>query len=122
MQLADISDLLHVFPLGKTGGLIEAHPVAVDRRRGPGFRWVKPAASLKRYMPVYATAAEARFPLGKTGGLIEAIAGLAEGLEAWVRFPLGKTGGLIEAQASRRPSSPASRFPLGKTGGLIEAG
>ena len=39
---------LGTFPLGKTGGLIEASrpsrfPLAVL----PGFRWVKPAASLK---------------------------------------------------------------------------
>ena len=39
------------FPLGKTGGLIEASgracglPATVH-----GFRWVKPAASLKRYL------------------------------------------------------------------------
>ena len=110
------------FPLGKTGGLIEAplHSPCC----GVGWEW---------------------FPLGKTGGLIEAprlaalvVAGLTE-------FPLGKTGGLIEASrcatdavpnasfrwvkpaASLKPPAPppaAARrcvFPLGKTGGLIEA-
>ena len=38
------------FPLGKTGGLIEAVPVpAPYRAPGACFRWVKPAASLKQY-------------------------------------------------------------------------
>ena len=37
------------FPLGKTGGLIEAQPDQCDAREGNGgFRWVKPAASLKQ--------------------------------------------------------------------------
>ena len=42
------SRLPTVFPLGKTGGLIEAPR---NRARGCGrlgFRWVKPAASLKQ--------------------------------------------------------------------------
>ena len=62
------------FPLGKTGGLIEAmngprYPSQVAR----GFRWVKPAASLKHHaVGGAATTRQARFPLGKTGGLIEA--------------------------------------------------
>ena len=67
-----------MFPLGKTGGLIEA-------QRGRGFVVVD--------LPV--------FPLGKTGGLIE-----AEDRRPVIRtrsymtFPLGKTGGLIEARRS----------------------
>ena len=35
------------FPLGKTGGLIEANWDAVEAYQLRGFRWVKPAASLK---------------------------------------------------------------------------
>ena len=36
------------FPLGKTGGLIEARLVHVSPpQKVGGFRWVKPAASLK---------------------------------------------------------------------------
>ena len=42
------------FPLGKTGGLIEARSApaanALDSEL-PGFRWVKPAASLKLLGP-----------------------------------------------------------------------
>ena len=40
-----------------------------------GFRWVKPAASLKQLPPVpdrSVRRASCSFPLGKTGGLIEA--------------------------------------------------
>ena len=38
-----------MFPLGKTGGLIEAlTPVERRAARPRGFRWVKPAASLKQ--------------------------------------------------------------------------
>ena len=37
------------FPLGKTGGLIEALAPSVDPLLAlAGFRWVKPAASLKQ--------------------------------------------------------------------------
>ena len=37
-----------LFPLGKTGGLIEALYVSNNNRHDlPRFRWVKPAASLK---------------------------------------------------------------------------
>ena len=40
------------------------------------FRWVKPAASLKRrWPPAPRPTAYRSFPLGKTGGLIEALAG-----------------------------------------------
>ena len=36
------------FPLGKTGGLIEATEAGgYNQLGGRGFRWVKPAASLK---------------------------------------------------------------------------
>ena len=39
---------MYAFPLGKTGGLIEAtRTPMVNRLGGCGFRWVKPAASLK---------------------------------------------------------------------------
>ena len=41
----------HWFPLGKTGGLIEARCGGCDTRAiRRGFRWVKPAASLKHPM------------------------------------------------------------------------
>ena len=40
-----------------------------------GFRWVKPAASLKRLRNRIAVQHLDMFPLGKTGGLIEATAG-----------------------------------------------
>ena len=66
-----------MFPLGKTGGLIEASMgFPPPRRTGTPF------------------------PLGKTGGLIEAD---PRGVERVVpdEFPLGKTGGLIEAAAYR---------------------
>ena len=63
-----------VFPLGKTGGLIEAveniNPVPDDLVRC--FRWVKPAASLKREQGSELVPWYRAFPLGKTGGLIEA--------------------------------------------------
>ena len=44
------------------------------RRATPdeGFRWVKPAASLKQVIDADAMPEPDRFPLGKTGGLIEA--------------------------------------------------
>ena len=62
------------FPLGKTGGLIEArirYVVSLVAIRS--FRWVKPAASLKRRGDGrMAEVQELPFPLGKTGGLIEA--------------------------------------------------
>ena len=64
-----------MFPLGKTGGLIEAR--TRQSRRTPRlrrFRWVKPAASLKQADTVArCPAARHEFPLGKTGGLIEAV-------------------------------------------------
>ena len=37
------------------------------------FRWVKPAASLKRQRPRRPCWLAVSFPLGKTGGLIEAM-------------------------------------------------
>ena len=40
-----------VFPLGKTGGLIEAGHEPDRSRDLRGFRWVKPAASLKLLDP-----------------------------------------------------------------------
>ena len=43
------------FPLGKTGGLIEAGVGSAGGSWGiGGFRWVKPAASLKREFSVRA--------------------------------------------------------------------
>ena len=61
------------FPLGKTGGLIEAPRRAFRRSAGTGsFRWVKPAASLKHDLSLRQVALFHQFPLGKTGGLIEA--------------------------------------------------
>ena len=87
------------FPLGKTGGLIEAV------RRGSsvaalvaGFRWVKPAASLKHSPSLVSPPiVTSMFPLGKTGGLIEAVHKGSILLIEKCWFPLGKTGGLIEA-------------------------
>ena len=38
----------------------------------PCFRWVKPAASLKRHAVDQGRQPDVWFPLGKTGGLIEA--------------------------------------------------
>ena len=52
-----------MFPLGKTGGLIEA----VDTRRDPPCR-------------------SRRFPLGKTGGLIEAVPARASEAAPWRGF------------------------------------
>ena len=87
------------FPLGKTGGLIEARRI---RRRSqsarPCFRWVKPAASLKRQRRDQRHVGKVQFPLGKTGGLIEARAWLTRAYRRDTKFPLGKTGGLIEAR------------------------
>ena len=41
------------FPLGKTGGLIEASVARRGcRRASTRFRWVKPAASLKPHLPI----------------------------------------------------------------------
>ena len=90
--------MVPLFPLGKTGGLIEA-PNAMNAPSSypPCFRWVKPAASLKRTI-----AGSSMLPVS-TG------------------FPLGKTGGLIEAWSARQSRPRLSGFPLGKTGGLIEA-
>ena len=62
-----------MFPLGKTGGLIEA------------------IRNLGNHGSAFAT-----FPLGKTGGLIEAVK-KKEFYFLIKKFPLGKTGGLIEA-------------------------
>ena len=43
-----VNGILAVFPLGKTGGLIEArYGEPLPDLGPPGFRWVKPAASLK---------------------------------------------------------------------------
>ena len=86
------------FPLGKTGGLIEAR---IPRRR---------------------LLANRVFPLGKTGGLIEASGDVRASCQPRTRFPLGKTGGLIEACRPLRQLRAPRAFPLGKTGGLIEAG
>ena len=98
------------FPLGKTGGLIEAYrspPVVSNTSRC--FRWVKPAASLKH--PVgerpYSICA---FPLGKTGGLIEAKRGPITPDCCRDEFPLGKTGGLIEALPNSLPASVVKCF------------
>ena len=70
------------FPLGKTGGLIEAE----SSRATTGSIMEQRA-----------------FPLGKTGGLIEAAAHLIlpSGEVHRAKFPLGKTGGLIEASSPR---------------------
>ena len=85
------------FPLGKTGGLIEATGGASRVAGGCAcFRWVKPAASLKQDEFGYNLFKLAGFPLGKTGGLIEARIEWLR-LYHFVLFPLGKTGGLIEA-------------------------
>ena len=53
IEASDPSVALHVytlqFPLGKTGGLIEAAPCSrASPRSACCFRWVKPAASLKQ--------------------------------------------------------------------------
>ena len=89
-----------VFPLGKTGGLIEALSTAHSSHSIMGsFRWVKPAASLKRIWGGTGAPLGVRvFPLGKTGGLIEAVAKPDLSVQFSRRFPLGKTGGLIEAR------------------------
>ena len=64
------------FPLGKTGGLIEA-----------------------RIQELHLLSGITPFPLGKTGGLIEARALPPDpSFRRW--FPLGKTGGLIEARGT----------------------
>ena len=68
-----------MFPLGKTGGLIEA-PVI-----GAIVRFCAPL-----------------FPLGKTGGLIEASHLFLLLFPGCLSFPLGKTGGLIEAVPASR--------------------
>ena len=60
------------FPLGKTGGLIEAPVVRIALAKALGFRWVKPAASLKHSLFSGLRVPTQKFPLGKTGGLIEA--------------------------------------------------
>ena len=91
-----------LFPLGKTGGLIEALLDRYRRQcRRQCFRWVKPAASLKRRYGARGEPCGVHvFPLGKTGGLIEA-GPFAWSNRLWMAtFPLGKTGGLIEAQAA----------------------
>ena len=118
-----------MFPLGKTGGLIEAtgqrqtnqlwyrfrwvKPAASLKRaqtqprrwRAPCFRWVKPAASLKRGVLWYRDAPVGGFPLGKTGGLIEAAAsgGIVPGACAgfrWVKPAASlKRGGVVGAGA-----------------------
>ena len=88
-----------MFPLGKTGGLIEAGQYALTRGLTRGrFRWVKPAASLKRQRRDQRHVGKVQFPLGKTGGLIEARAWLTRAYRRDTKFPLGKTGGLIEAR------------------------
>ena len=63
-----------MFPLGKTGGLIEAwtSEIGTGRWRSACFRWVKPAASLKHLDAQHIRHEGQVFPLGKTGGLIEA--------------------------------------------------
>ena len=71
------SSSAHAFPLGKTGGLIEARRIVTVQPSGIAvgrFRWVKPAASLKPPAPScrVCPAPSGWFPLGKTGGLIEA--------------------------------------------------
>ena len=78
--------IVEEFPLGKTGGLIEAS-VVCQRCHGSyrRFRWVKPAASLK--------------PGGAPGRF---------DLRGW--FPLGKTGGLIEATRAEGPRHPQTGF------------
>ena len=85
------------------------------------FRWVKPAASLKRLLRA-AGAPQHAFPLGKTGGLIEAQRSTLASYTNPSQFPLGKTGGLIEARVIFVQHRKHIKFPLGKTGGLIEAG
>ena len=87
-----------------------------------GFRWVKPAASLKPEESRLTAEVQTVFPLGKTGGLIEARRPHTGRHHARLWFPLGKTGGLIEARSNGYDRSHARPvFPLGKTGGLIEA-
>ena len=75
----------NAFPLGKTGGLIEAaRDPCVLQREDAGFRWVKPAASLKQGVRGV-EGVRGVFPLGKTGGLIEAmLAILASCAGGWV--------------------------------------
>ena len=111
------------FPLGKTGGLIEATSTRITTSgTRTCFRWVKPAASLKHGRAKLDRAVEVRmFPLGKTGGLIEANRINLHNKGGAGLFPLGKTGGLIEARCCVRHWPWRGRFPLGKTGGLIEA-
>ena len=62
-----------LFPLGKTGGLIEAGTcLAAALVRRTEFPLGKPAASLKLGRAGPSLRRYAAFPLGKTGGLIEA--------------------------------------------------
>ena len=84
--LALAAGAVSVFPLGKTGGLIEA------------------MSALGVVTSGY------RFPLGKTGGLIEAVLFSSTSTHSKPVFPLGKTGGLIEAFGGR--SCPDGSIPV----------
>ena len=98
-----------MFPLGKTGGLIEAGVIfGVEGTENPGFRWVKPAASLKlRFLPSNPILPRSCFRWVKPAASLKR--GPARRLRPSPNgFPLGKTGGLIEALNAWTPTANSS--------------
>ena len=90
------------FPLGKTGGLIEAKSsLTTSIIPSLSFRWVKPAASLKPPCDRYdRRGLDRMFPLGKTGGLIEANLNLFSIVSAVISFRW------VKPAASLKPLTP----------------
>ena len=90
------------FPLGKTGGLIEAQRSPLHSSRWAGcFRWVKPAASLKPHSCiVMARSVCTRFRWVKPAASLKQIDLQVRRVGLPRPFPLGKTGGLIEASST----------------------
>ena len=79
----------------------EVDPVV--RRHGVvGFRWVKPAASLKRRERWGDERMYTCFRWVKPAASLKHRIGGGKGGNIVAQFPLGKTGGLIEARTARR--------------------
>ena len=135
------------FPLGKTGGLIEALASgSVSLLVSGRFRWVKPAASLKQPLRRRRLALRTSFRWVKPAASLKPVgsAGYAVGAAEcfrWVKpaaslkpqrappcrasacscFRWVKPAASLKQADLRADGAGVRRFPLGKTGGLIEA-
>ena len=110
-----------VFPLGKTGGLIEARLMYVRIIPLPCFRWVKPAASLKQNNSPVPMGVLDSFRWVKPAASLKPSSFGFGGSHPGGGFRWVKPAASLKRRDPGDAAGPQVQFPLGKTGGLIEA-